>query len=293
MNSKLSIRTFTDYRSFLSAHAQDMKRDRAHWTFGMWAQRLGLKDTSSITKIMNGDRDPGDQITEKMISYFKFNGKDALYFKDLVRLSKIRKDPRLSVLLMEKMAKQHPNNMDRLLDEKTFSAISNWYYLPLREMTRLKDFKENPEWIAEQLHFKVGALDLRKALERLVDLGLLRRGRSGRLEVAEGQIQTTNDVANEAIKRAHEQTLENAKIAVRSIPLEAREFQCESLVINTENLPQAKQMIREFREKFSKTFEEEHGDSVYQIQLQFFPITKTSKKPKKDSPYEKNLKTIL
>lgn len=277
MKTELRVRTFTDYRTFLSAHVQDMKRSRPRWSYGFWARRLGLEDTSSITKIMNGNRDPGDKITESLIGYFNFNTKDATYFRDLVRLSKIRKDPRMSVLLMEKMSKEFPNSMDRLLDEKTFSTISNWFYLPLREMTRLNGFQEDPVWIAEQMHFKVGARDIRQALDTMIELGLLYRDAKKRLQIAEGRIQTTNDIASEAIKRNHEQSLENAKTVVRSVPLQEREFQSESLVFSTKNLDQAKQMIREFREKFSQTFEEEHGDSVYQIQLQFYPITKTLK----------------
>lgn len=36
----------------------------------------------------------------------------------------------------------------------------------------------------------------------------------------------------------------------------------------------AKEMIREFKNKFEKIMEEEDGDQVYQIQVQFFPLTK-------------------
>ncbi|MNT06148.1 hypothetical protein D3C72_1408020 [compost metagenome] len=69
----------------------------------MWAQRMGLRDTSSITKILNGAREPGELITERLVAYFDFNDKDKLYFEDMIRLKKISKDPRLSAVLMEKM----------------------------------------------------------------------------------------------------------------------------------------------------------------------------------------------
>lgn len=278
MTPDLSIRKFTDYRAFMAAHVQDLKRKRQDWSYGVWARQLGLKDTSSITKIMNGTREPGTQITESLISYFKFREKEALYFRDLVRLNKIRKDPRLSVLLLEKMSKQHPNSAHRLLDEKTFSVIANWFCLPIREMTRMAGFKDENDWIAKQLKFKVSARDVRQAIDSMIKLGLLKRTEDNRLEVAEGRLATTDDIASEAIKRYHEQMLENAKLAIRENSVHERELQAECLVINSENIEQAKQMIREFREKFSKTFEEEKGDCVYQIQIQLFPLTEKQEK---------------
>ena len=274
MKTELSIRKHTDYRTFLAAHAQDMKRTHPEWSYGVWARRLGLRDTSSITKILNGDRDPGNQITEQLIAYFQFRDKEALYFRDLVRLSKIRKDPRLSVMLMEKMGKTFPNSDHRLLDEKTFAAISNWFYLPLREMVRMKSFTEESEKLAKRFQFKITPREIKQAIEAMLQLRLLKRNNAGALAVAEGRLSTTDDVASEAIKRYHEKMLENAKLAIRSVDMRDRELQAESIVIKTENMEQAKQMIREFREKFSRTFEEDEGNSVYQIQIQFFPLIK-------------------
>ena len=85
--------------------------------------QLGLKDTSSITKIIQGQREPGAAITGGLIRYFKFSPKDAQYFQDLVRLRKIKTDPRLSVLLLEKMGKDHPDGALRILDDKSFQLL--------------------------------------------------------------------------------------------------------------------------------------------------------------------------
>lgn len=274
MKTGLNIRDFTDYRAFLAAHFQDLKRANPGYSYGRWAQKIGLKDTSSITKIIKGDREPGDQITNLVVKYFKFPDREAEYFRDLIRLSKIRRDPALKVLLLEKMARQNPSQTHRLLDEKTFSVISNWFCLPIREMTKLADFEESAEWIAQKLRFKVNARELKQALQNLIELGLLARDEQGRLQVADKQVTTSNDVQSEAIRRYHEQMLENAKHAVRSVDIAERELQAESLVMEFEDLEQAKAMIREFREKFSNSFERSQGDAVYQFQIQLFPLTK-------------------
>lgn len=274
MSSNISINSFTDYRTFLLSHAQVKKKENKRWTYGIWAKQLGLSSTSSITKIIQGDRNPGDHITDKLISYFKFNGEQADYFKDLIRLHKVKKDPRMAVLLLEKMGKDHPDKFLRTLKHKEFEMISSWYCLAIREMTRMDCFFEDPYWISKNFNFQITKTDVSKALKNLLDLGLLKRGENGELLISEGRVQTSDDMMSEAVKRYHEDMLDNAKLALRKVDLEKREFTGSSLIVSEENLPQAKKMIRDFRSKFNKTLEEESGNQIYQFQIQFFPLTK-------------------
>lgn len=277
MRFNLIINQFTDYRSFLLAHVQDMKKTRRNWSCGAWAQTLGLKTTSSITKILNGERDPGQQITERLIHYFKFDSKQAQYFRDLVKLQKIKHDPRLSVLLMEKMGKDHPDCQVRIMDDKSFQVISNWYYLAVREFCRMHGFKEDPEWIAEKFLFKVTAREIVSAIKTLLALGLLVRNAKGYLCLAEGRLNTTNDISSEAIKRYHEQMLENAKHALRTLPPGEREITSTTLVMSSSNIEKAKELIRDFKSNFERLMEEDSGDQVFQIQIQLFPLTRKNK----------------
>ncbi|MBI3541777.1 MAG: TIGR02147 family protein [Deltaproteobacteria bacterium] len=274
MKTDLKVQSFTDYRTFLVAHAQHMKAHKPGWSYGSWARTLGLKNTSSITKILQGTRNPGKQITEQLIHYFRLEHDDADYFRDLIELGKRRHDPRLSVLLMERMSKSHPNGAVRIFDDKSFSVISNWYHLALRELARTGSFLEDADWISKKMRFKVSPREAQQALETLQTLGLLKRDPQGKLVVAENSINTTNDVAGEAIKRYHEQMLDNAKESVRTVGVESRELQAASLVMRKADLPRAKEMIREFRKKFARAFEVEGADDVYQIQVQLFPLTK-------------------
>ena len=268
---------YTDYRSFLHAYAHDAKRKNSRWSYGQWAMQLDLRGTASLTMVLNGQRKPGPEITHKLISFFKFKGKEREYFYDLVRLEKVKDDPRLSVLLMEQMSKVHPNQEFRVLDYKTFSAISHWHYYAIREMTRLSDFKENPDWISKKLYFKITPRDVKVAVQTLLELELLKRGDNGKLEVSHGRLDTKNDVADEGIKRFHEQMISHAKEAVRLIPVGEREITASTFTLKVSNIPRAKEMIRKFKQRFCCLLEEEGGNQTYQINIQFFPLTKGGK----------------
>ena len=92
--------------------------------------------------------------------------------------------------------------------------------------------------------------------------------------MGDGRIKTTNDIHSEAIKRYHEQMLDNAKEAIRKIDVNSREYTSSTFTMRSSNIPKAKELVREFREKFTKLLEEENGDGTFHIQVQFFPLTK-------------------
>lgn len=273
---KLRVQSFTDYRSFLLAHVQDKRRANPSWTYGMWARSLGLKDTSSITKIIQGQRHPGAEMTEKLIKYFALSERDAQYFGDLVQFQKVKNDPRLSVLLLQKLGRHNRDHTRLTLDDKTFALISQWYCLAIREMVRLKDFFEDPEWVAKQFNFAVTPKEAQRALQLLEEAGLLERKR-GRLHVRESMFETTNDFSSEAIKRYHEATLENARAAVRKFGVDEREITSMVLAMPSRRLGEAKALIRDFKQKFESLLEEDGSDSVYQLQIQYYPLTKRKK----------------
>ncbi len=240
----------------------------------MFARQVGLKDPSSITKIIQGQRDPGPQITRKLVRYFRFSVRDARYFEDLVRLRKVKDDPRLSVLILEKMGKTHPDAALRLLDDKTFALIANWYCLAIREMTRLESFVADPNWISSTLEFQVTPTEASRAIELLIEVGLLER-KKNKLVIRDGRFHTTNDISSEAIKRYHESMLDHAKTALRKFEPSRREFTSETLTLKAARIPEAKELIREFKSRFTALLEENSGDLTAQIQIQFFPLTRT------------------
>lgn len=274
MKSRLNIIHFADFRTFLVAHAQEMKAKKPNWSYGAWAKRLGLTSTSAISRVLGGQREPGPQMVERLILYFGFNDKEATYFRDLIMLRKVKDDPKLIVLLMEKLQKKHPHTFKSTLDTESYAVISNWYHLAIREMLSLDEFLADPEWISKRFQFKVTPREVAQAIENLIRVGLLTRDAEGRLKATEAKVSSTRDVASEGIKRYHEQMLDNAKLALRELGVEEREFGATTLSFRSENMGKAKALIREFRAKFEDLMEEGSGDGVYQLQFQLFPLTR-------------------
>lgn len=273
MRAYPNIFDFTDYRAFLVAYFEDAKKRNPKWSYQAWAKKLSLKNNSSLLKIIHREREIGPSISGKLADYFEWKGDRRDYFNDLIRLSKIKDDSRLKVELMERLQLKLPKNVYRFLNEKEFSAISNWWCYAIRQMTKLSDFKGDPKWMAKKLNFKVPLREIRKAIQILLELRLIKM-ESARLAPTDGSLNTSDDVASEAIKRFHEGMISNAKIAVREIPISEREISGCTITISQEDFSRIKQYLRNFEDQFCRLFDKKDGDQVCQLNLQFFPLTK-------------------
>jgi len=273
-STELNIFKHTSYRAFLSEYGEEKKSKHKNWSYGAWARKLNLSATASLTMILNGQRNPGKDITQKFLKYFKFNKKEASYFQDLILLEKVQNDPRLCVLLMEKLERQSPHSNFVKIDDNQLRVISKWYYYALREMIHLENFKEDYDWIAKKLNFKVTASEVKKAIQDLVDLKLLDRNMKGELICSVGAIDTQSDIANEYLKRFHEQMIDHAQSSIRKTDVEYRSINGQTITINTKDLPKAKELISKFQDDLCKLMEANKGDSIYQCNIQFFPLTK-------------------
>lgn len=274
MRSNLDITKFTDYRVFLKTYADLMKKKNPRWSLGAWAKALNLKTTSSITKILNAERDAGAAITERLINYFKFDDDQAQYFRDLVKLQKLKKDPTIANMLLEKISSLKSEETSRDLAEEDYLFLSNWYYLVLCEMCRNKSFKKDYNWISSKLIPEVDPKDVRKALQLLQKEQLIKTNEAGRLEPSYERLYAISKKNAGVIRMFYSQLIENSQNALLNMPPEERHFSTLMVHLSSKSLERANQLITEFRTKFEKLMYEKDGDQVYLLQLQMFPVTK-------------------
>lgn len=277
-----NVNEFQDYRAFLMAHFERNKLANPRYTMGAFARALGLGSVSSITKIFHGERHPGPEITEKIVRYFKFCPRGAKRFRDLVYLQKNRRATTLNSLEKKHRILGGSSDVPWTLKTSEFELISKWHHLAIKEMVRLEDFNPNPKWIGLRLREKIKKKEIENAWKILKNLDLITEDKisSERHRYRTKRTVTSEDLPVEAVRLYHESALAVAKRSVRNATVHERELTSTTLCIRHESLPEAKMLIREFREKFVKLIEavdERPGDSVYQFQMQFFPITKEIK----------------
>ncbi|WP_127715939.1 TIGR02147 family protein [Halobacteriovorax sp. HLS] len=270
---KLNIFDYSDYREFLRDFFEMKKRVNPSWSYGLWSSKLGLNSISSITMVINGQRHAGKKIQKSLIDFFKFDAKESYYFEELVKIAKSTKsDPNLTILMLEQ------NDELKQLREKNTPSIDlffNWKAHCVKELTQLKDFFPTGAWIENKTGGLIKKEEASELLEALLEKKfLIKEFRDGKeVIVAASSILPTKEVTLSGAHAYHKGLMENSFEAIKT-DKDKRSLHATTLSLTKENIPKAKELIREFQIQFSEDIESSPGDEVYQLNIQFFPLTK-------------------
>lgn len=277
MSASYCVFDYSNYRSFLRVSYEAKKRENPLWSYQVWANKIGLSSGTTLSKILQGHRDPGPTATSRLCDYFGFDDEEREYFEDLVKLHKVQNDPRLSLVIVKRLNRRSKGESNiRILSQDEFEMISKWWFYGIRQLSRVVELKNDPEWISERLRFPVSPKQVKAAVDLMLQHGLLMVDERGILQLDDFGLDTKSDVGSEALKCYHEGIVRVAAEAVRQVPRDQRYFRAKTLSVSKKDLPRMKEAVENFFQQFQATFDVNDGDEVYQFQSQLFPLTNLS-----------------
>lgn len=164
-----------------------------------------------------------------------------------------------------------------------FHFISDWHHFAILESVTLADFqvesrKKQIKWFAERLSITEDRAG--SAVERLERLKLLSTDENGNiLGIEKNNTAISSQVPTSANREHERQILEKAIEALERTPFEHRSQSSMMMAIPASRVDEAKEKIKTFRREMS-TFLQRKGkrDSIYQLSISFFPLTKIESK---------------
>jgi len=279
----LNVFDYTSARQFMLDSLAEKQRRNPGYSLRQWCNKMGLQSHTLLTLLLQGKRPLRIKHAQFLSKGLDLNSQENLYFQALIQLENAEtlEEKNLCRLWLSDL---HPggNFTTRELDE--FSAISDWVHMTILSMSRLKGFTGAEEEIRKKLGKKISIHEVRMAVNRLLDLGLLEK-KDGTLVPTYHRVVTKDDVANSGAREYHRQVIDLAKNAIEEQDVSERELQSFAIAVPNEKIDLAKQMIRKFRTQFAEAIGASigTGDEVYQMNMQFFRLT--------ESPVEKLVST--
>ena len=209
-------------------------------------------------------------------------GKRALPFKNAPTVAnKLRLKPRERTLFLESLY-QEKTSLDRIkvnvedddrfmLDESYSKVIAEWEHYALLTILDLDNFHPTLVNIAERLGITQNRAEV--VLSNLMTCDLILINEDGTLKKTHARVRTTEDVTSTAIREGHLEALEMGKNKLEEIEVELRDFSAMTIALDLEKLPEAKTIIREFRQKMGTLLRNGNKTEVYQLAIQFYPLT--------------------
>jgi uncharacterized protein (TIGR02147 family) len=250
------------------------QKRNALFSMRAWAKQMGFTSHTSLLYFVNGERPIRPQHVDNLNKGLRLEGDAERYFRLLVH-SKNARSAKDKEAYNDQLRLLVPSVEQFLLDTEKFKSIADWLHMAILEMTRLKDFKSDYQWIASRLKFPVLVDDVAKAVVRLINLGLLEE-KDGTWIKTQARLTTPKDRASESIREHHRQVINNALVAIDHQGVSERVLNSCTLTVDINKFEEAKELINKFRSDMAKLLEKDQGDETYQLSVQFFKLTETT-----------------
>lgn len=267
-----SIFDFNDPIDFLKAYFDYLKIRTPDLSVRKWSIRLGISSPEILMLIFKNKKRISLTLIPTITNSLKMSAEETQYFDLLVKHSKSINDEEKN-LYAQKMAEMRAQQKMHFHTVKNLDIFSNWIYSAILEFCNLKQEVCTEKTIIDSFKIKVAPEIIEEAIEHLLDQQLLSRDEKGNLSKIPFHIISKNDIPVKSVHNYYRQTAELAKEAC-DIDLNEREFQCMTISLSHSDIPAYKEAIREFRKKITAMKLTHKPDQVFQLNVQFFPLTK-------------------
>jgi uncharacterized protein (TIGR02147 family) len=170
---------------------------------------------------------------------------------------------------------EDPKPEGRAIDIDLFNIVSDWYCFAILNLFDTDTFKCEPAWIGRRLG--ISGVEARMALERLERVGLLKRGRGGRLAPDSEFVMSPSGIPAEAIRKYHATMLAKAAAALETQAVDERDITGMGMAIDPADLPAIARELRDFRDRIAARYTRGKRTEVYQLEMALFRITEKEK----------------
>lgn len=264
---------YTKPKDFMEAVLAEKQRLNPKFSIRAWSRQLGFQNPSILSRILKGDRNLTPQLATKISQYLGLPHEQKRYFEILSLLSNAKSIPEKQIYtdILESI-KPDTNFSSLTLDQ--FMSIAEWYHLAILEMTNLKDFKHDAQWISNRLGKAVTPTMVNDAVRRLIRLNLLAETKDGNLRRnPKGQLKIGDETQSDAIQKFHLQMIEKALTSIKEQNLDQRDIRGMSFSLKKKDLKRAREIIQKAYQGLAKLTARGDGDETYQVNTQIFQLT--------------------
>ena len=265
-----SYLSFRDYlRDWYAARKAADKR----FSHRLFARRAGVSSPSLLNEVIGGRRKLTARTLEGFLTALGLDEEGSAFFSALVQLDQGATDDERNEAF-RRVESSRRFRSARRIEGASFRYLSTWYYPAIRELALCRNFRAEPEWIAQQLQPSITVSEARAALETLYELGMLEQAEEG-VRVPEVSLATPHQVTGLAVNNYHKQMLQRASESVEQAHPDTRHLLGVTVAIPQSLVPEIKRELNAMQERLLHLCDDavDGADRVVQVHLAMVPLT--------------------
>jgi len=274
---------YHDYRVFLRdwfSFLKKQKGNQSQFSLRALARRAGL-GSGYLPMVIGGTRPLSGAMLAKLLPYLELNANEQSFLENLLVLGNSDSHAaRVTALDRMKRFQQYQKLNPR--DTEVYHYLTHWFYVAIREMAAMRDFRADPHWIQEHFRVSIPLKEIKDALEFLQKNDYLKTNADGSIQPPKKVIECHGGVYRVALSQFHKEVLALAAKAIENTPSEERNIQGHTFPMSDTNLQKAKEIVDEAIAKVRALSElETQADSVYHMEVALFPLTRKPSRSKR------------
>ncbi|MBD3393366.1 MAG: TIGR02147 family protein [Chitinivibrionales bacterium] len=270
---------YTDYRRFLADYYACRKKSDRAFSYRYFAKRLGISSSGLYKEVIDGKRGLSRTLIVKFSQALKLNKREAEYFENMVYFCEAKTvDERK--LYFKKMMASYDSRAYKLLASQ-YEYFSRWYYVAVREHIDCHRFNGDYAELARSLTPPIRTDQARKAIRVLEKLNLVRRREDGVFEKVDAVVTTGYPDDHENVDLVNIINFQKTMMDMAQQAYDRHSFtnidmSTLTLSVSRETYEAMKEDIADFRKKLlAMAQKDKQPDRVYELNYQFFPLTRT------------------
>ena len=175
--------SFLDHREFLRSWYDWKKAATRGFSYRSFARKAGFSSMSFLRDVIEGRRNISEDSVEKFVTAIGLVEDAADYFRELVRYNREQDSEKRSQLFRRLLLLQARREFSPVRQAQA-RYYSDWVNIIVREAAGLERFGGDPERIGAAMRPAVPTAQVKEALQLLMDLGMLEKGKDGRYKAA-------------------------------------------------------------------------------------------------------------
>jgi uncharacterized protein (TIGR02147 family) len=275
----VSVFQFLDAREYLRQACEREKSLRPAFSQRYIARELQASSSSFFADVMRGKSKLTPQRVLGFARLLRLSKKETEYFENLVLYTQAESEAEKRYAF-DRLKALGPKGGHALLEAFQMEYFAKWHYAAVRELLEFYPFRGDYAELGKMLNPPLAAAEAQEAVALLRRLKLITRAPHGGYRRTEKVVLSGPSKARQ-VRPALLGNLDLARRALDAFEPERRPFSYLTLSVSEPSFRQIHEKIRAFtREVFELVTEDKEVDRLYQLNLQFFPLSETVKRRK-------------
>jgi uncharacterized protein (TIGR02147 family) len=276
LDSMKPVFQYIDYRLFLRDYYKEKKATTRHFSYRYFCGKAGISSPVFLKLVMEGKSNISVEMIDKFARALALNKQESRFFKHLVQFNQARtaeeKQDHYAVLVTMS------NNVSRyVLGSEQFEYLSKWHNVVIRELVCQHDFKDNFSALASSIVPPISKREAESSVKLLLRLGLIVKHPDGRYRQIDRALATNREVAGPAIRAFNKTMIDLARRSVDAIENTQRNVSGMTVGVSKASYDVLCAEIESFKDRVASIVHNSaEVDSVYQLNLQLFPVARAS-----------------